>query len=297
MWLGDRYFHGGTVFRGTNHRIFSAADPLIYQARRQGSFGYDIPLKPGIYELRLHFAETLYGYMNLAGGGDSSRVFHIWANGKMLLKEFDVSADVGSDTADIRIFKDISPAEDGKLHLQFQEANNEAFLNAIEISPSTKGRAKPLYIVARDHGYTDKNGRYWEPDHYARGGVLVMRTEEVAGAPDPELHRGERYGNITYSLPVAPGRYGVTLRFAEAWFGPGKPAGGGAGNRLFDIFFNGVALLRNFDIYKEAGGADRAVTRTFHGLEPNHQGKLIISMVPVANYACINAIEVVDESK
>jgi hypothetical protein len=124
-----------------------------------------------------------------------------------------------------------------------------------------------------------------------------VRTEEITGAADPELYRGERYGNLTYSIPVAPGRYSVTLRFAEAWFGPGKPAGGGVGSRVFDILCNGVALVRNFDIYKEAGGAERPVTRTFHGLEANHQGKLILSLVPVTNYACINAIEITDESK
>jgi len=29
-------------------------------------FGYDIPLKPGVYEMRLHFAETHFGEMNLS---------------------------------------------------------------------------------------------------------------------------------------------------------------------------------------------------------------------------------------
>jgi hypothetical protein len=296
-WLGDRYFRGGTVFHVSNHRILGALDPLIYQGRRQGAFGYDIPLQPGLYELRLHFAEMLYGYLNLAGGGETSRVFHITANGKPLLREFDVIADAGPSTADVKLFKDISPAADGKLHLDFEEMTNEPFLNAIEILPAVRGRSKPVWMVARDRGYTDKQGRYWEPDHYSRGGLLVVRTEEIAGVEDPELYRGERFGNLTYSIPVAPGRYGVTLRFAEAWFGPGKPAGGGVGSRVFDILCNGIALVRNFDIYKEAGGADRPVTRTFHGLEANHQGKLIVSLVPVTNYACINAIEVTDESK
>jgi hypothetical protein len=58
-----------------------------------------------------------------------------------------------------------------------------------------------------------------------------------------------------------------------------------------------VALVRNFDIFREAGGSDLALTRVFHGLEPNPQGKLVISLVPVRNYACINALEVIDESK
>ena len=53
-----------------------------------------------------------------------------------------------------------------------------------------------------------------------------------------------------------------------------------------------MALLKNFDIYKEAGGSDLALDRTFTGLQPNAQDKFVISFVPVRNYACVNAIEV-----
>jgi hypothetical protein len=56
-----------------------------------------------------------------------------------------------------------------------------------------------------------------------------------------------------------------------------------------------VALARNFDIFREAGGSDRAVDRTFRGLQPNAQGKLTISLVPIENYACIHALAVIDQ--
>ena len=70
-----------------------------------------------------------------------------------------------------------------------------------------------------------------------------------------------------------------------------------AGDRIFDILCNGLALVRNVDIYKEAGGGNRSILKTFHNLEPTTQGRLQISLQPRRNYACINAIEVVDESK
>jgi hypothetical protein len=38
------------------------------------------------------------------------------------------------------------------------------------------------------------------------------------------------------------------------------------------------------------------VERTFHGVTPNAQGKIVLSFVPVVNYASVNAIEVEDES-
>jgi len=136
-------------------------------------------------------------------------------------------------------------------------------------------------MIALDRAYTDKQGRVWEPDHYARGGQLVVRTKPVDGAADPELFRGERYGNLRYIIPVPAGRYGVTIYFAEAWFGPGTPAGGGVGSRLFDILCNGVGLRHSFDIFKEARGAGRATTFTVHGLEPDAQGKLNIALTPI----------------
>jgi hypothetical protein len=297
IWQSDRYFEGGTVFESRDHAIFGTREPRIYQSRREGSFRYDIPLAAGTYELRLHFAETLYGENNVAGGGESSRVFNVWINDKEALHEFDVIAEVGPSTADVRAFKDISPASDGKLHLKFEPFSNPPLLSAIEIVPGTPGRLRPIRMLSLDRVYVDKQGQVWEPDRYARGGQLVARTQPVEGAADPELFRGERYGNVRYVIPVPPGRYGVTLYFAEAWFGPGTPAGGGAGSRVFDILANGVALRRGFDLFKEAHGEGRALTWSAHGLEPDAQGKLNISLVPVRNYACVNAVEVLDESK
>jgi hypothetical protein len=296
-WQSDRYFKGGGTFRDANHKVFGTRDSSIYQSRREGDFAYDIPLKPGVYELRLHFAETLFGESNIAGGGESSRIFYLGLNGKPLVPELDVIGETGASAADIKVFKDISPAPDGYLHLKFSPITGSAFLNAIEITPGVAGKMRSIRIVARDRGYTDKNGYSWEPDRYAKGGQLVLRADPVGGATDPELYRGERFGNITYSIPVAPGRYGLVLHFSETWFGPGKPGRGGVGSRIFSILCDGVALVRNFDIFREAGGSDLALTRVFHGLEPNPQGKLVISLVPVRNYACINALEVIDESK
>jgi hypothetical protein len=152
-------------------------------------------------------------------------------------------------------------------------------------------------MLSLDRVYVDQQGRVWEPDRYARGGQLIPRTNPVAGAEDPEVFRSERFGNVRYVIPVPPGRYAVTLHFAEAWFGPNTSAGGGVGSRVFDILCNGVALRRGFDVFKEARGGGRAVTWTAHGLSPDAQGKLDIALTPVRHYACINAVEVLDESK
>ncbi len=58
------------------------------------------------------------------------------------------------------------------------------------------------------------------------------------------------------------------------------------------MFANGTALLRDFDVTEAAGGINRAVARSFSGLEPNAQGLIVLEFSPSRNYACINAIEV-----
>lgn len=300
LWLGDRYFKGGSTNNTAVSLIYRTLDTEIYQTSRHGDFSYDIPLKPGSYELRLHFSENFYGPEGLQGGGEISRLFLVRANGRPLLQPLDIYSDAGGwRTAEIKVFKDISPASDGFLHLEFLSwTHGKAFVNAIEILPSRPGAINPVRIAVRETPFYSADGREWLPDRYFKGGRTVARPVPVTGANEPELYQHERFGNFSYAIPVAPGRYTVTLRFAERFFGPSNPnpAGKGPGSRVFHVFCNGEALLKNFDIFKEAGGDNRAVIKKFTGLTPDAQGRLMLEFKPVTNYPLINAIEVVDEA-
>ena len=298
-WKSDQYYSGGYVAANARPRpILGTQDFRLYQNRREGSFRYDIPLKPGPHELRLFFAETMFGENNPAGGAESTRIFDVAINGKMAINSFDIISDAGPGVADVKVFKDVTAAADGKLHLEFTPTNNPAFINAIEILPGLTGKMRPIRLVARENGIKDSKGLYWDPDRYARSGKPVPRPDSNVPNADPELFRSERFGNLNYSIPVVPsGRYTVMLYFSENWFGPGMPGGGGVGSRLFDILINGVAVRRKFDIFREAGGAGRASIVTVNGVEPTHQGKIEIWMPPAINYACINALEIRDESR
>ncbi len=297
-WVGDRHFLGGDVVSSPAGQILRTNDPALFHSRREGDFRYDIPLSPGTYELHLLFAERVFGSGNLAGGGETSRLFHVFANGSPLVEQLDVINDAaGSNTADERVFKDISPSADGFLHLQFSPFKEKAFVNGIAVLPAAPGKIQPIRVLAGGASYRDRSGRLWSGDRYSLGGQTVSRPEPVTGTQDPEIYRAERYGNFSYAIPVAEGRYAVTFHFAEAWFGPDKPTAGGVGSRLFDVYCNGRVLLKDFDIFKTAGGENRAIQKSFHGLTPNAQGKLMLSFVPVKNYASLNAIEVVDEGK
>jgi malectin (di-glucose binding ER protein) len=298
IWAGDRFFTGGSPFRTYGPIIYRTLDPELYQTGRQGDFNYDIPLKPGVYELRLHFAETVYGPDEQQGGGETSRLFAVMANEEPLMRPLDIYSEAdGNNIAEIKVFKDVKPAADGVLHLRFYSwAHGKSLVNAIEVLPAQPGAIRPIRFTTHDRPVFTSDGREWAPDGYFKGGRILPRTGNLNGTSDPVLFQSERFGHFSYAIPVAPGHYSVTLHFAERFFGSPNSARPGLSSRVFDVTCNGQALLRNFDIFKEAGGVDRALTRKFTGMMPNSQGKLLIEFKPVVNYALINAIEVIDEA-
>ena len=97
LWSADYGFTGGSAIRSSIPHISRTQDPWFYRSSRQGEFRYDIPLPKGIYELRLHFAETVFGPESGGAGGEGSRIMRIRANGKTLLNEFDIVADAGGE--------------------------------------------------------------------------------------------------------------------------------------------------------------------------------------------------------
>ncbi len=274
------------------HRIPTSTAPA-----GQGDFRYDIPLKKGIYELRLHFAETVYGPESTGSGGEGNRIMTVRANGKTLLNGFDVVADAGaSRTADVKVFPEISPAADGILHLEFAGENGkQATLSAIEILPGVRGHIRPVRILARQTPYYSNDSRWWSPDNYFEGGEIAAYPTPVSGTDDPELYETERWGNFSYSIPVSPGKYTVTLHFAVRhgnWDrGPAEGGDNTSVPHIFNVFCNGQAILQAFDPVKEAGESD-VVVRKFVGLQPNAQGKILLSFVPVEGYATVTGIEV-----
>ncbi len=297
IWGPDRYFRDGSTESLPRRLIFRTEDPSLFQTCRFGIFSYHIPLRPGIYELHLYFAEQRFGPGDTRTGGEASRLFNISLNGQVLLGSFDVLKDAGGpDTATERMFKDVSPAKDGLLHLEFGKIYSEPFVNAIEIVPGLPGKLRPIRIVEQPNCFNDSQNRTWEPSRYFRGGRSGLLEVRVKGTNDPDLYDGERFGNFDYEIPVDTGQYTVRLYFAELFFGTKYDAGkGGVGSRVFDVYCNGQTLLRNFDIFKEAGGPNRALVKTFHGLEPDGLGKLHLEFVPVKDNAWVNAIEVESE--
>ncbi len=295
IWQPDAYYRGGTSHAiPADHYIEAQPDPHLLHSIRSGTFEYAIPLRQGSYELHLLFTEIEFGRGNKEGTGEGSRTFSVAINGKNRLALFDPLAEAGApNRLDERVFSDISPASDGKLHLSFDGGSGSAVLSALEILPSAPGLIHPVRMVTQANPVTDADGRVWAADEYVIGGTTVFRENVLFDPKAKALFQGERYGNFTYRIPLAPGRYRLTLHFAEQWFGTAASQMTDVDSRHFDVFANGVALLRDFVVGREAGGPNRCVNKSFEHLQPNAQGTLVLEFVPVKNYAELNAIEVV----
>ena len=288
LWLSDRYFQGGETFRRNSREIARTQDAEIFRSGREGQFVYEIPLSAGTYELHLYFAET--GFES-----EALRSVSLAING-LPVSTLDVASDAeGVNTATVKVFKGISPAKDGILHLTFQ-GTGPSFVNALEILPGIRNKMLPIRFTARDTIYRDHLGQVWMPDQYFLGGRRSSRKTAMEGTSDPELYIAQRFGHFSYSVPVAEGgRYAITLHFAETYFSTPESVGG-VGSRVFDVYCNGTTLLKDFDILKETHGVgNRPVVKVFHNIPASPQGKINLTFVPINNYALVTAIEVAEE--
>lgn len=287
-WEADRYYDGGTARSRPEQAITRTSDPMLFEHWRLNDFTYNIPLAPGPYELHLFFVAA----QTDAAAYYSS--FDLRMNGELLLNGINIADDaLGANVADERIFKNVSPDTDGKLHLKFTAVRSAPSINAIELIPSVPHKQMPIRLVTQRTAVTDREGNVWHPDNYYQNGHLSDLPQIVAGTGDPRLYAYERYGHFTYSIPVDPrGRYTLVLHFAELYWG----ADPGVGRRVFGVICNGSVLLDNFDIFKEVGTL-HAVTKTFSHLRPSAEGKLDLTFEPIENNATVSAIEVIDETE
>ena len=129
---------------------------------------------------------------------------------------------------------------------------------------------------------------------------MSSSQEPAQGTDDPEFYESERWGHFSYAIPVAPGKYTITLHFIEHNPAESRSRVAAPGletesaDRVFNVFCNGKTILANLNILDEVG-ENRPLVRRMKGLEPNAQGKLMLEFVPVSGYATVTAIEVVPE--
>jgi hypothetical protein len=283
-WKPGSYCTGGDSLSEPSQRIAATQDPAIFLGGLRGHAHCAFPVDPGIYEVHLLFAEA----SDLPEATNRS-VFSINGGENISL---DVVDDAGGDyIADTKVFRGVRPENDDTIHIDF--VGEISAMKAVEILPAPSEALLPIRIVAGPNLYKDPQGNVWLPDRYVTGGRPGQSAKAVK-SEQAGLYGFHRVGNFRYVLPVVPlEKYRVRLYFQEPWFGKENAGIGGPGSRVFDVWCNGVALLKDFDILKQAGSGP--VVKTFDSVQATAQGKIEIIFSPVINYPLINAIEVLPE--
>ncbi|MGO9598501.1 MAG: discoidin domain-containing protein [Isosphaeraceae bacterium] len=124
-----------------------------------------------------------------------------------------------------------------------------------------------------------------------QGGSPVSTTQTVGtnavASPAPEqVYQTERQGNFTYTMPGLLPNVSYTVRLDFVDFTATRQ-----GQRLMNVLINGTVTLANFDIYGEAGGIDKAISRQFLAVA-NSSGQVVIQFVTVAGSAEVSGIAV-----
>lgn len=293
-WFSDEGLglHGNAVINGGEVQGTVLDD--VYgsqrvQAEGQPPLEFRIGLEPGVYQLRLHFAE-------MAGAAPGTRVFDIFAENDLLLGGIDISGAVGFANA---VQLDVlAKVFDGELNLQLVSRQGLASINALEVfrfEHSDEGRP----VVARLNAgagsdYTDNFGRVWSGDEpFSFGGAPFFSPDPIGGSSFPAIYQTERFDpaggpNLSYAFSVPPGVYSVRLHFAELFnFAPGI--------RFFSVAIEGQTVLNSFDIL---GLALRNTSLVREFTMPVLDGTLNIEFFTLSSLEGgepkVNGIEVID---
>lgn len=108
--------------------------------------------------------------------------------------------------------------------------------------------------------FTASNGTEYMADIHANGGLTSSVTTEIPGTTDDVLYQTDRYGSISYSIPVTPSKnYRIRLHFAETWDGIT-----GVGQRIFGYTIQAgtpqEVSVSSIDLYALVGANNVYVT-------------------------------------
>lgn len=133
----------------------------------------------------------------------------------------------------------------------------------------------------------------WEPDlPYLVSGqtgepydfIGTFSTAGVANAAPAALYSTVRHYNHAFSFPACPnGNYLVRMHFSD------KPAAG----RAMDYTIEGIKVIDNMDIMKEAGGAFKAMVKEFNVVVSDNNGLQIAGNQDAGNDVFEAGIEII----
>ncbi len=161
------------------------------------------------------------------------------------------------------------------------------------LAPATPAAAKASGFIRIKAGsstpFTDSKGNVWKAEEGFEGGNTIERPDlDIANTKEPGLYRSEHYSMDSFSCEVPNGKYIANLHFAETFDGIT-----GEGQRVFSFTVQGHAF-KDFDVWKKAGGANRAYVVTAP-VEVT-DGKFKVTFISNIENPQINAIEIIPQA-
>jgi hypothetical protein len=300
-FTADQYFSGGSTYTNTatiDTSQVGSVPAAVFNTERYGAMTYTIPNRSGAQTVTLYFAET---YVTAAG----QRLFNVSVNGAAALSNFDIFASAGGANRAIARSFNTTANSSGQVVIQFTAVTENPKINGISVAgglpPTTPPATTPPVTtppattpspsaVSINAGGSATGS--FTADQYFSGGSTYTNTATIdmsqitTNPPPVAIFNTERYGAMTYTIPnlTAGGTYTVTLYFAETYLTA-------AGQRLFNVSVNGATVLSSFDIYASAGGANRAIARSFT-TTANSSGQVVIQFISGTENPKINGITV-----
>src|SRR5208283_2457691 len=164
-----------------------------------------------------------------------------------------------------------------------QSGSVSATTNSAAVIPTSVSAGNAVFAVHAGGGqYTDQAGVVYQSDMDYTWGSTGSTTAAITGTQDDALYQSERYGNFSYSIPLANGSYTVTLKFAGIYWNA-------AGQRIFNVSMQGTQVISNLDIFAKVG-KNAAYNVSIPVTVTN--GTLNINFTSVVDSAKVSAIEV-----
>ncbi len=316
----DAFFTGGesAAVNGAVTGIPSELPEAVYQTERHGGFSYTFRgLIPALfYRVELHFVET-------AWSSSGKRKFDVAVNGRLLLDDIDLFTVAGGANKAYSKAMTLKPSESGEIMIQFTGVVGEAKVNAITlvkhlaVSPTDSDGDGVTNAVdkypADPSEWKDSNGdgvgdnvilgsaqlirsinsgggavgSFSADDGFSGGTGKSERNAPVSGVPagvPSAIYRTSRSGNFSYTLTgLMPSAYHrVDFHFQETtWNQPGR--------RKFDVLINNVLMINDLDIFRQAGGMNKAL-RKIVIFRSDARGRATIQFASIIGQATLNAM-------
>lgn len=115
-----------------------------------------------------------------------------------------------------------------------------------------------VFAVNVGGGAVTVDGVAYNADKHGSGGSANSVTDDIGGTDGDALYQTEKYGAVSYEIPVTNDTYDVKLSFAELYVDT-------AGARVFNVLIEGQEVISSLDIFSEAGKFE-AYDQTFPGI-------------------------------